>query len=571
MTVSINVTSTLSAAAPFAGTWEEAMVGYISTVAFGTAGVISSNQIFGNTIQAVGMIEGEDFVIPPVIASSGNYFLLLMASSTPSNFFGQITANIGGVYSTYALLGANFYPVGSIAGNVLTTGSTWVWPAPPAPPFAVGTITTLTISAPAVTPSAPTGNGDITDPEAWQDSAGNIPPLQFSQVPYNVNYPLNGDGRYWFQANAANPNNNLPLTFIGNPSYLNTGNASLQWSVVSTANDGSGLILAYSTTTGSWTTTTLLPQTQLGGIQNGHIDFSLFGISQFQVQVYAQGGTALSTASLSQVAVAITRNYTEGLSWDGFVNPFDPINYNALAIDNNIPTDTMSDLQSRILVRLGFANQASNPPPGMAALVQDFLMSAQTFLYKRYMQLHTKRFFRWKINPGQRFYSLKDNDENVLEGVTMDPNKTIEWCGIQDNRNVWYPMIQGIPPQLYTMITKPWRPARYELRGAIEIYPVPDQTYWLWVRAHFGLMSFVNPSDTTTIDSELVFLWALANAKAHYGQPDAQNIAGQANAYKAELIAASHQTAHYLPGTIAVPPAVRPTLIQFDANSGGGS
>ena len=154
----------------------------------------------------------------------------------------------------------------------------------------------------------------------------------------------------------------------------------------------------------------------------------------------------------------------------------------------------MSDLQSRILVRLGFANQASNPPPGMAALVQDFLMSAQTFLYKRYMQLHTKRFFRWKINPGQRFYSLKDNDENVLEGVTMDPNKTIEWCGIQDSRNVWYPMIQGIPPQLYTMITKPWRPARYELRGAIEIYPVPDQTYWLWVRAHFGLMSFVNPT-----------------------------------------------------------------------------
>ena len=197
-------------------------------------------------------------------------------------------------------------------------------------------------------------------------------------------------------------------------------------------------------------------------------------------------------------------------------------------------------------------------------------MSAQTFLYKRYVQLHTKRFFRWKVNPGQRFYSLKDNDENVLEGVTMDPNKTIEWCGIQDSRNVWYPMIQGIPPQLYTMITKPWRPARYELRGAIEIYPVPDQTYWLWVRAHFGLMSFVNPTDKTTIDSELVFLWALANAKAHYGQPDAQNIAGQANAYKAELIAATHQTAHYLPGTIAVPPAVRPTLIQFDANNGGG-
>jgi hypothetical protein len=68
----------------------------------------------------------------------------------------------------------------------------------------------------------------------------------------------------------------------------------------------------------------------------------------------------------------------------------------------------------------------------------------------------------------------------------------------------------------------------------------------------------------------LVFLWALANAKAHYGQADANNIATQANDYRAELIAGTHQTAHYLPGTIAVPPAVRPTLIQFDSGNGNG-
>jgi hypothetical protein len=98
---------------------------------------------------------------------------------------------------------------------------------------------------------------------------------------------------------------------------------------------------------------------------------------------------------------------------------------------------------------------------------------------------------------------------------------------------------------------------------------MPDQTYWLWIKAHFGLMSFINPTDTTTLDSELVFLHALANAKAHYGQPDANNVEAQANAYRAELIAGTHQTAHYLPGTIAVPPAVRPTLIQFDPAGGG--
>ncbi len=429
---------------------------------------------------------------------------------------------------------------------------------------------------PALVITTANGQGDITNPFAWQDASGVSPPNQFSNVPYNVNYPLNGDGRYWFSVNSASPISTFsPITFIGSSAYASTGSINLQWSIVQAANDGSTPQIAYATSGSTWTTISLVSSmSQLGGLQNGQIIIPLNTLTStagLEINVYATGGVSLGTATPAQIAIAITRNDNEGITWDGFTNPWNPVNYNALALDNNIPTATLSSLQSRILVRLGFANQANNPPPGMASLVQDFLISAQTFLYKRYVQLHTKRFFRWKVNPGQRFYSLKDNDENVLEGVTMDPNKTIEWCGIQDSRNVWYPMIQGIPPQLYTMITKPWRPARYELRGAIEIYPVPDQTYWLWVRAHFGLMSFVNPTDKTTIDSELVFLWALANAKAHYGQPDAQNIAGQANAYKAELIAATHQTAHYLPGTIAVPPAVRPTLIQFDANSGGGS
>ena len=195
------------------------------------------------------------------------------------------------------------------------------------------------------------------------------------------------------------------------------------------------------------------------------------------------------------------------------------------------------------------------------------------------MQLHTKRKFRWKVNPGQRFYSLQDSDQDTLWtndigqpqlNPVLDIAKRIEWAGIQDSRNVWYPIIQGIPPQLYTMITKPWRPARYEIRNCIEVYPAPDQTYFLWMSAHFGLMPFAVDADTTTIDSELVFLFALANAKAHYGQPDANNIAAEADAYRKELIASTHQTAHYIPGTIAVPPAVRPTLIQFDNNLTSG-
>lgn len=420
-----------------------------------------------------------------------------------------------------------------------------------------------------------TGNGDITNPFGWEDQNNNIPPLQFSNVPSNVNFPQNGDGRYWFNVNAEVPGPNGPIHFVGDPEALND-TAVLQWSVVQTANDGSSLEVSYSTDGSTYFNRTIAPTTpvQGSGLINGDILVSLAGpTSQFYIKVTAVGGVPNPTATQWQVALAITRNVTEGIAWDS-PNPFNPISYNGTILDSfGVPTDTLANLQQRIMVRLGFGNQASNPPPGMPALVQDFLISGQTYLYKRYLQLHTKRLFRWKVNPGQRFYSLGDADQDILaanqQGITVpviDPQKRIEWAGIQDTRNVWYPLIQGIPPQLYTMITKPWRPARYEIKSCIELYPMPDQTYFLWFKAHFGLMPFAAPTDTTTIDSELVFLHALANAKAHYQQPDANNIESQANAYRLELVAATHQTAHYIPGTIAVPPAVRPTLIQFDNN-----
>lgn len=417
------------------------------------------------------------------------------------------------------------------------------------------------------------GQGDITDPNAWQDAAGNVPPFQYNKLPSNVNFPLNGDGRYWFQGNNHTATTGVPITFIGDSALRSTGSVSLQWSVIQAATDGSIPQIAYLTSGAVWTTATLTSAgTQLGGLQNGQIVIplnTLTTLSALKVQVYTTGGSNLSTASLYQIAVGVTRNNNEAVSWDN-PNPFDPINYNAQRMDfSGYPSQTLAQLRVRLAIGLGFSNQATNLPLGMAAFINDKLLGAQNFLWRRYNALHTRRFFRWKIAPGQRFYSLKDNDEDVLSNFHMDPAKTIEWAGIQDTRNVWFPLIQGIPPQLYTMITKPWRPARYDVRQGIEVYPAPDQTYWLWIRANFGLMSFVNDSDTTTIDSELVYLHALATAKAHYGQPDANSIEAMANAYRGELIAGTHQTAHYIPGTIAVPPAVRPTLIQFSQDQSG--
>lgn len=386
----------------------------------------------------------------------------------------------------------------------------------------------------------------------------------------DVPAPTTADGRYYWFGNATAVTGGQ-INFVGDPALL-TGSAGLTWTILQRATDGSYPVVTYSTNGG-----TTLNSTQVGSEgtpqevinESGEILVSLNGATGFIVNVTSGGGAANPLAKQWILALAITRNTNETLPWD-FPNPFDPISYNAQKLDfSGFPSATLLQLRTRLMIRLGFAAQASNPPPSMALLVNDFLISAQTFLYRRYNALHTRRFFRWKVIPGQRFYSLKDNDEDVLSTYHLDPAKQIEWVGIQDTRNVWYPMIEGIPPQLYTMITKPWRPARYDIRQAIEIYPAPDQTYFLWMRAHFGLLAFAADADTTTLDSELVFLWALANGKAHYGQPDANNIAAQANAYRKELIAGTHKTAHYIPGTRVVPPAVRPSLIQFSDGTSG--
>lgn len=359
------------------------------------------------------------------------------------------------------------------------------------------------------------------------------------------------------------------ITFIGDPNYL-TGDMALTWSINQVANDGSQVWLEYSQNGGQNNTIV-----QLGGdaIQSGSVVVNLSEGEQMSFGLLFVSGTPNTATKDWEVAVAITRNELESLPYNT-PDPFNAQSWNPDRLDGvtpngSYPADTLASLRARILRRLGFSNQATNPPPGMAALINDFLFDAQSQLYRMYPALHTRRFFRWKLVPGQRFYSLLDNDDDVLANYHMDPSKQIYWVGVQDTRNVWYPMIEGIPPQLYTMSTKPWRPARYEIRGALEIYPLPDQTYFLWMKANFGLLSFQNDGDYTTIDSNLVFLHALALAKAHYGQPDANNIESLANTYRGNLIAGTHATGHYVPGTIAVPPAVRPTLVQYQDNQGG--
>lgn len=205
---------------------------------------------------------------------------------------------------------------------------------------------------------------------------------------------------------------------------------------------------------------------------------------------------------------------------------------------------TLATLRADLMVRLGFAAQKNNPPPGMTDLLNSFLIEAQELLYRRYDVLRTLRFYSWNLQAGVKFYDINANVETCTK--RLDPRK-VNWVGVQVE-GVWYPLECGIPPPLYSQ-NPGGRPLRYEIRQCIEVWPVPATTEGtLVIKGDFGLEPFAADTDTTTIDDRLVFLLALANAKAHYGKPDANNYIAQMEQMMVNLVAGAHNTRRYIPG-----------------------
>jgi hypothetical protein len=222
-----------------------------------------------------------------------------------------------------------------------------------------------------------------------------------------------------------------------------------------------------------------------------------------------------------------------------------PCNYNC-ECDDASGNRTLKELRDDLARRLGYGAQVNNLPPGMTDLLNSFLQGAQRALYRRYDVLRTERFYTWNMTAGTRYYDLADNRDTCTR--KLDPRK-ITWAGVSQGCGDWTELRCGINPLLYSNEDMTGRPERYEIRQCIEVWPAPaDESYQLRLKGHFGLDAFEADTDATTVDDELVFLLALANAKAHYGKPDANNYIQQLETMMLNLVAGSHNTRRYVPG-----------------------
>lgn len=282
------------------------------------------------------------------------------------------------------------------------------------------------------------------------------------------------------------------------------------------------------------------------------------------------------------------------------------------------PDRTLQDLRNSLMRRLGFAAAVSNPLPDMVALLNEFLQDAQNQLYWRYDQLRTERWWGVQTTPGKRFYDVPIDCTKALDfrkirwagiadsggihfrhwaintafalndyvlplsntglvylvttagvsgatepvwpttagqSVTLDG---VTYEARESPQAQWYPLVQGIDPTEYTIMPTSQRPQKFELREYLEIFPTPDTYYVIWIKGHMGLRKFVQDTDKATVDSDLLYLVALANAKAHYSQPDARAIGQQAEVMLRKLNAGTFGVRRYIPGEKARAVVPRP-------------
>ena len=179
--------------------------------------------------------------------------------------------------------------------------------------------------------------------------------------------------------------------------------------------------------------------------------------------------------------------------------------------------DTLGNLRKRLATRLGFGAQADVIALQLPML-DDFLQSAQTYLWRAVSWRHLQKVVSEPLGVGQRVMDLPD-DADI---------SSIKRVWVRDG-TVWQEIGAGIP--LRDEVTG--RPCRFELlaheEGVLQLhfYPTPNELVDVKVEYEAVPASFTASTDRASLPDDLIFFHALINAKAHYRQPDVQAVSGQ--------------------------------------------
>lgn len=183
------------------------------------------------------------------------------------------------------------------------------------------------------------------------------------------------------------------------------------------------------------------------------------------------------------------------------------------------PVQTFSTMLATLRSRCGLHATLGNTPA-----LEDILTGANDYVFDQLEQgLPLTSTITLAANTPE-YPWLSDDGETIARGSVQSV-----WIEQGDTERV--PLPQGIHHAMRADQDLRAIPERYDSRivdgeWSIEVWPVPDQAYRLFVDHNRVLTRFTQPTDKPSAPSRLVLEYAVAMGKAHYGKADA-DVVGQ--------------------------------------------
>lgn len=211
---------------------------------------------------------------------------------------------------------------------------------------------------------------------------------------------------------------------------------------------------------------------------------------------------------------------------------------------------TLQELRSVLLARLGMGGMGASGGANQV-LIDSFLQNGQAQLYQ---MTDWKRLIAYEdktigVNQNQLDYPADcARDQRILRIETVYNGQ-------------WRELTEGIDTAMWNTMDTNSFPSRYERFAQLLVYPKADAVYTIrfWYVKDLG--RFTKNTDTCTLDDDMVFLHALANAKAHYRHPDSQTYQGQLNTLLASIRGQSFGSNRVYKRDEVPPPEARPAVV----------
>lgn len=176
---------------------------------------------------------------------------------------------------------------------------------------------------------------------------------------------------------------------------------------------------------------------------------------------------------------------------------------------------TRGELRAELSGRLGFGATGASAGINQTNL-NSIISRAQDLLYWTHDWSRLRRYTDVDIGVNQYLVDYPDtcNPERIKAiALNTGTAATPVWSS---------PLKRGISSSMYTTQGNTGPPWRWEPYEQIEFFPKANQLYSARVFYVRTLNPLTDDAHRTTIESTLVFIVALARAKAHYRHPDAK-------------------------------------------------